>query len=299
VEKRPYVIAGIPAYNEEKTIAKVVLLTKKYVDKMIVVDDGSDDMTAEIAKALGAEVVRHEENMGKGAAIRTILRRAREEKPDVLVLLDADGQHNPNDIPKLINPIIKGEADIVIGSRFLAKSKIPAYRKFGLTILSSLIRKASKLGVTDPLSGFRALSRKAYEDLELTESGYGIEAEMLIKAAERNFKIMEVSTEIFYDTGAKTSKKSPLAQSAEIVGSILRKTIWKHPLVYLGLPGILSLIMGVSLIVYLIMVFNETRYFSIPISFMAMIFLLVGIIFAINAIIVVLINDLRKELLNR
>ncbi|MEM2613688.1 MAG: glycosyltransferase family 2 protein, partial [Nitrososphaerota archaeon] len=112
------VIACIPAYNEEKTIAKVILKTKKYVDKVIVCDDGSIDMTAEIAEALGAEVIRHERNMGYGAAISSLFKKAVEEGADIMVTLDGDGQHDPDEIPKLIKPIVEDEADVVIGSRF-------------------------------------------------------------------------------------------------------------------------------------------------------------------------------------
>jgi glycosyltransferase involved in cell wall biosynthesis len=118
---KPLIIACIPAYNEEKTIAKVVLLTKKYVDTVVVCDDGSADMTSELAEELGAEVIRHEKNRGYGAALASLFRRAREINADVMVTLDADYQHNPDYISRLVEPILKGEANMVIGSRFLAE----------------------------------------------------------------------------------------------------------------------------------------------------------------------------------
>ena len=125
------IVAGIPAYNEEKTIAKVILLTKKFVNKVIIVDDGSNDMTKEIAEALDAEVLVHKENLGYGASLRSIFHKAREIDADILVTLDADGQHDPRMIPRIIKPILNGEADIVIGSRFLGDTDMPKYRKFG------------------------------------------------------------------------------------------------------------------------------------------------------------------------
>jgi len=132
--KKPYIVACIPAYNEGLTIAKVILKARKHVDKVIVCDDGSTDMTAEIAEALGAEVIRHKRNMGYGAAIGSLFRRAREIGADVMVTLDADGQHDPDYIPRLIKPIIKGEADIVIGSRFLGGDvEVPTYRRMILS----------------------------------------------------------------------------------------------------------------------------------------------------------------------
>ncbi|MEM2687352.1 MAG: glycosyltransferase family 2 protein, partial [Thermoproteota archaeon] len=110
---RPFIVACIPAFNEERTIASVVIRAMRHVDKVIVCDDGSTDLTGEIAEKLGAEVMRHERNQGYGAALSTLFEKAREINADILVMIDADGQHNPDDIPKLLTPIINGEADIV------------------------------------------------------------------------------------------------------------------------------------------------------------------------------------------
>jgi len=132
-DKRPFIIVAIPAYNEEETIAKEVLKAKKYADKIIVCDDGSADSTAEIAKSLGVDVIRHKRNLGYGAAIQSLFERAKRLDFDVLITLDGDGQHNPDDIPKVIKPIIDDEADIVIGSRFVGDSlfAMPWYRRIG------------------------------------------------------------------------------------------------------------------------------------------------------------------------
>jgi len=115
---KPFIIACIPAYNEEATIAKVIIQTQKYVDKIIVCDDGSSDLTGLIAERLGAEVIRHERNLGKGAALRSLFKKAKELKAEIIVTLDADFQHDAADIPKLIKPILDGEADVVVGSRY-------------------------------------------------------------------------------------------------------------------------------------------------------------------------------------
>ncbi|MFQ6052521.1 MAG: glycosyltransferase family 2 protein, partial [Candidatus Hydrothermarchaeota archaeon] len=131
------IVAALPAYNEEIAIGSVILRARKHADKVIVVDDGSEDNTAEIAELAGAIVFKHERNMGYGAAIRSCFRKARELNADILVTIDADGQHDPSEIPKLIEPIQKGEADVVIGSRFLSKQKypIPLYRLLGMKVL--------------------------------------------------------------------------------------------------------------------------------------------------------------------
>ena len=195
-------------------------------------------------------------------------------------------QHDPNDISKLIEPILQEKADIVIGSRFMAKSKIPKYRKVGLNLLSALIRITSRINISDPLSGFRALHRKAYELITLTENGYGVEAEMLIKAYKCNLKIIEVPTDIKYHTGVKSSKKGPISQAMEIINTILRKTIFTHPLFYLGIPGFIIILIGIVFGTYLVVTYNITQYFSIPISFISLSAVLLGTILLFNAIII-------------
>jgi len=119
MDMKPLVVACIPAYNEEGSIAGVVVQARKYVDRVVVCDDGSVDLTGAIAEGLGAVVVRHGRNLGKGAALRSAFLRARELGADVVAMLDADGQHDPEEIPGLVEPILKGEADMVVGSRYV------------------------------------------------------------------------------------------------------------------------------------------------------------------------------------
>jgi glycosyltransferase involved in cell wall biosynthesis len=126
----------MPAYNESHVIAEVIMGCKKYVDKVIVVDDGSSDDTAEIAESLGEYVEKHEVNKEYGAALKSCFRLAREFHADAMVIIDSDGQHNPDDIPRLLEPLKNG-ADLVIGSRFINGNgkNVPAYRKIGMKIL--------------------------------------------------------------------------------------------------------------------------------------------------------------------
>lgn len=120
------ILVCIPARDEEKTIATVIVKSKRHADKIVVCDDGSEDMTGEVAKALGAEVIRVSSSGGYGAALALLFERANQIAPDVMVTLDADGQHNPDDIPTLTKPILDQQADVVIGSRFLTRRGVAA-----------------------------------------------------------------------------------------------------------------------------------------------------------------------------
>ena len=186
------IIAAMPAHNEEGTIAKVVLGAKKqHVDKVVVVDDGSEDMTAEIAEALGAMAVRHEENRGYGAAIRTCFATVKELDADIMVILDSDGQHDPSYIPDFITAMKTNKADIVIGSRFLTKNKlssIPKYRIVGMKVLN-LFTRLHGTKTTDSQSGYRAYSRRAIEKIRVTNPDMGAGSEILTQAKDYNLKL--------------------------------------------------------------------------------------------------------------
>src|SRR5689334_3666002 len=153
VEDSPKILVIIPAYNEERFIGSVVLKVRQHAESVIVVDDGSTDGTAEIAEAAGAIVVKHSENRGKGAALNTGFQQARQLKPEVLVLLDGDGQHLPEEVPLLIAPVVRGEADIVIGSRYLQKrSQVPTHRVWGHQAFNWLTNLISGTRTTDSQS---------------------------------------------------------------------------------------------------------------------------------------------------
>ena len=176
----------LPAYNEEVSIGSIVLLTKNYADNVIVVDDGSSDRTAELAKKAGAEVIVHDVNKGKGGALKTGFAAA--EGADIIVTMDSDGQHNPADIPRLVEPILKGEADIVNGSRYLngLGKNTPAYRRVGQTILDKVTNLNSGLKITDSQSGFRAFAASTKEIFRFTAQGMAIESEMLADAGSQD-----------------------------------------------------------------------------------------------------------------
>jgi glycosyltransferase involved in cell wall biosynthesis len=221
------IVAGIPAYNEEETIAEVVLKAGCHVGKVLVCDDGSKDMTQMIARKNGAHVVEHKKNMGYGATMQTIFNKARELGADVLVVFDGDGQHDPDEIPQMVKPVMEGRADIVIGSRFVkgAKMDIPVYRRMGILIITLLTRIFSGYAISDAQSGFRAFSREALEELRITEDGWGSSVEVFFKAHHAGLRIVEVPVDCDYRDYPKVSKHDPLRQGISIVASIFGHVI--------------------------------------------------------------------------
>lgn len=196
-------IAAIPAYNVSQFIADVVSKANKHVAEVVVVDDGSTDGTELVARAAGAAVVKHKINQGAGAATRSCFEVALRKRADVLVTLDGDGQHNGEEIPTVVAPILDGKADLVIGSRFLDKqSQIPRYRKFGIDIITWLYNFAAKVKVSDAQSCYRAYSKKALVTLNITEKGFGFSVQVLIQARQRGLVITEVPIYCVYHEGS-------------------------------------------------------------------------------------------------
>ena len=192
-------MAAIPAFNEADFIEAIVSKAAKYVDEVIVVDDGSTDNTSLVAKKAGATVIRHEANSGVGQANRTCFELARSQAIDVLVTIDGDGQHNPDEIPALLAPILRGEAELVIGSRFLNNEhNMPGYRRFGIGVITSLWNLGAKVRVTDAQSGFRAYSKKVFETLTFCENGMSISIESLEQTRGKRVIVKEVPISCHY-----------------------------------------------------------------------------------------------------
>lgn len=212
-------LALIPAFNAEKTIGKIVRTTSKYVDAVLVVDNGSHDNTNKEAKKNGAWVV-YEYTQGQGAATRRGLEYA--FLFDVVVTLDSDGQHNPNEISQLLKPIIEGKADMVIGARFINKYQVPRYRKFGIDIINQLYNICNGKKLIDTQSCFRAYTGELIEKLTIEENGFGFSTEVLIKARKMKARMVEVPIECIYHSLKQDSSMNPLKHGLEVVW----KTIW-------------------------------------------------------------------------
>ncbi len=283
-------VACLPAYNEEQKIYDIVKNTSKFVDKVIVCDDGSNDQTFENAKKAGAIVTKHSTNKGKGAAMRTLFDHAKKIDGDIIITMDSDGQFLPEEIPKLVNSLIKNNADIVTGYRFADEKDMPGYRKFGNKVLDKVTNLAIEIPVRDTQSGFRAYSKKAINSIMFNTDGYGADSEILISAVKKGLKILEEPVTVIYNTDGKTSKKNPVSHSASVMNTLVELIIIKKPLRYLGIPGFILLIIGIVYSVVVIVIFNDTRYFSVPSTLIAMGSLLVGLMLLLMSAVLYSIN---------
>ena len=297
MDKKPFTIACIPAFKEEASIAKVIVKALRHVDKVIVCDDGSPDMTAEIAERLGAEVIRHERNMGYGAALASLFKRAREMDVDVMVTLDGDGQHDPDDIPRLVDPVLNGEADMVIGSRFLSEAlrEIPKNRRKGIEFITRLTKRHSYRDMTDAQSGFRAYSRKAIQLITPTEYGMGASTEILLKAKEKGLKIKEIPIKINYDV-EKPSTHNPLYHGLDVVLSTVKHLSMRHPLLFYGVPGLIALLVAMAFWIWTFQIFAATRQVVTNIALAAIGATLFGLMLLTTAVILwVLVSVIREK----
>ena len=240
------IIVGIPAFNEEKNIATIITKLADVTDTIIVCNDGSSDLTSDIAEKMGAFVINHEKNLGYGAAIRSIFLKAKELDGDILVTFDADGQHRIEDIEKVTKPIIDQEVDLVIGSRFLDESEkeVPRYRKVGIKVITKITNASIKKQLTDSQSGFRAYSKKVLNELNPSELGMGISTEILITASNKNFRITEVPIKILYS--GDTSTHNPVSHGSSVILSTIKYTSIEHPLKFYGIPSMILFIIGIS-----------------------------------------------------
>jgi len=224
-----FVIACIPAFNEEKVIANLISDMSKYVDSIIVCDDGSTDDTVNEAKKSGAFVIRHNKNMGKGTALKSLFDFARHSNADIVVTIDGDGQFLPKEIPKLIQPIKEKKYDLVLGNRFHSGNKIPAYRKFGNKVLDKVTNLAAELPFQDTQGGFRAYSRNAIEKIQFSTGGFGVDSEILIDASRKELKITEENVTVLYNIGTKTSTKIFINTGLELEPATIASTVLIDP----------------------------------------------------------------------
>ena len=287
-------VIGIPAYNEEKNIASIIMKLKKITDHVIVCNDGSTDMTEEISKELNVIVINHSKNMGYGSAIRSIFLKAKELDADTLVTFDADGQHRVVDIQSVTQPIIDDKADVVIGSRFLKnKSDMPEYRKFGIKIITKITNSSLKEKLTDSQSGIRAYSKNVLKNITPSESGMGVSTEILIKASSAGHKIAEVPITIMY--GSDTSTHNPLSHGTSVLFSSIKFTSIEHPLKFYGIPAIIFLGIGFVFMLWTFQTYAVEKEIITNIALIGIGSFVIGIVFLLSAILLYSLVSVVRE----
>jgi glycosyltransferase involved in cell wall biosynthesis len=292
----PKILVCIPAFNEGKTIAEIIMKSKKYAGGIIVYDDGSTDDTYEVAKSAGATVIRNPENKGYGVAIRSLFQAAKELDADIMVTLDSDGQHDPDQIPQLIEPVLTQRFDLVIGSRFLNsndKEKVPRYRSFGIKTITKLTQAASYNGITDSQSGFRAYNRNALSKINLFEDGMAVSIEILLRAKEKNLLTTEVPITINYAI-KDTSTHNPISHGVGVLYSVLQFVSLRHPLAFYGLPGIALLGVAAFFLKNVLHLFSTTGYVSTNMILISVGIAVVGVVLLATAAIVYTLIALLK-----
>ena len=288
------IVIGIPAYNEGKNIADILIKLKKFTQDIIVCDDGSTDQTAKISEELGAIVIKHKKNLGYGAGIRTIFLKAQEINADVLVTFDADGQHRVEDLNAVMEPIKKEKADIVIGSRFLNKdNNVPKYRKIGIKTITSITNSSIGEKLSDSQSGFRAYNKKVLNYITPSESGMGVSTEILIKASKNKFRISEVPIIISYE--GETSTHNPVSHGASVILSTIKFTSIEHPLKFYGISGMFFLSLGLAFLFWTIQLFAESGKIVTNISLIGIGGIVIGIVLLVTAAILFSIITVVRE----
>ena len=270
---------GIPAYNEENNIAGIITKLKKITNSIIVCDDGSSDMTAEISRNLGAIVISHDKNRGYGATINTIFQKAVEIESDVLVTFDADGQHRVEDIPKLLIPIEKND--------------VPNYRKMGIKMITGVTNASINQKLTDAQSGFRAYSKRVLAEISPSDNGMGISTEILIKASSKSLKISEVPIEILYP--GNTSTHNPVSHGTSVLISTIKYTSIEHPLKFYGIPSLIFLIVGFIFTYSAIDFYIEFSRLNTNLTLIGAGTILIGIVLLITAILLYSLVSVVRE----
>ena len=278
----------LPAYNEEIAIASMILLSSRYVDEVIVIDDGSTDRTKEVSELAGATVLSHKINKGKGVALKTGFEYAKDF--DIIVTIDADGQHNPSEIPLLIKPIEDGQADLVNGSRYINghETSTPKYRRVGQTVLDKTTNMASGITITDSQSGFRAFSSECFKCFNFNPEGFGIESDMLIEAANHNMRITEVEITVRYDVNTTTA--NPVIQGVSVLLRVLELMRFNRPLYFYGISGAIITFFGI--LIYLSV--NLTRLSSnLYLNAVGIFVILMGIVLILSGVLTDYLNRFK------
>jgi glycosyltransferase involved in cell wall biosynthesis len=279
---QPFIVAVIPAYNEERFIASVVIKTRLYASRVLIIDDGSSDRTAELAEAAGADVIRQQSNGGKAKALNAGFQAALRLNPDVIVCLDGDAQHEPAEIPTVCQPILEGAADVVVGSRFLGtESDIPRWRQVGQHTLTAVTNTLSGTHITDSQSGYRAFSTEAAQALHFQSTGLSVESEMQFLFKPAGMRVVEVPISVQYLDG---NKRNPVVHGLQVLDAMLSMVARRRPLAFISLPGFILLFIGLLLGIRVIWLLGHTGEVAIGFSVLTALLEIGGLILGVTGI---------------
>jgi glycosyltransferase involved in cell wall biosynthesis len=293
-QEEEQLLVGIPAYNEADAISNVVQQALEYGDSVVVVDDGSKDRTSNAAREAGAIVVKHDTNRGYGASLKTLFKEAKRRNVDTLVVVDGDRQHDPAEIPCMVNHLRTTGAEIVIGSRFAddGQTDAPLYRRFGLGIINKLTNLSlgilrPRSWITDTQSGFRAYNRRAIKHLATAETisdGMGASVDILFHASYQDLTVKEIGAEISYDQD-DINTHNPVRHGLIILRNIIRTVETKRPITAFGVPSFLIILFSTLFSYWTIVNYVNTGSFPYGLAIVSGFSLLVGIFSGFTAII--------------
>jgi glycosyltransferase involved in cell wall biosynthesis len=274
--KEHRLVVVIPAYNEERFIGSVVLKALQFPLTVIVVDDGSTDATAFIAEIAGASVIRHDLNLGKGVALNSGISEARKLDPEVVVVIDGDGQHLVRELPRLVAPILGDKADIVIGSRYLQNtSNTPVHRRLGHLFFNFATNLASQVPATDSQSGYRAFSPRAFNADLFLSTDFTVESEMQFFAHEHGLRVVEVPITIRY---TDPPKRSAISQGRMVLNGILHLVGQYRPLLFFGVPGSVSLAIGIFFGIWVVDIYSRIQTLAVGYAMISVLMSMIGMV---------------------
>jgi glycosyltransferase involved in cell wall biosynthesis len=251
-------------------------------------------MTGDIAQGLGALVVHHERNQGYGSSLKILFDEAKRLQADIVVTLDADGQHDPSEIPRFVERLREDDVDIVIGSRFVdgGDSEAPRWRKAGIRVISGMVSNGHSK-ITDAQSGFRAYNRRALDVLSLSEDGMGLSTEIIVKADGAGLKIAEIPIHVSY--GKDTSSENPLTHGVSVFMTTFKHLSIHRPLLFYGLPGVVLLGGAIFFWVWALEIFTETAAISTNIVLLALTATMIGFMLLTTSILLWVLTSLIRE----
>ena len=289
-------LAIIPCYNEQATIGSVALETKRHVDEVLVIDDGSTDETARIAKDAGATVISHKVNEGKAAGIKKGFKYALANNFDYVITLDGDAQHNPNEIPLLLESVKNNGHDIILGVRYGKNTEMPLWRKVGKRVLDYTTSFGNGGLVTDSQCGFRAFNRKAIQSLapRLDGNAFTVESEQLIKAHDAGLEIGSESITCKYKN-LDTSTKNPTSHGLSVLSYVIWLVAKRRPLLFIGVPSFIMLTIGMLLGLNTYRYYEQTHSFPVSSALLVSLLILIGVIGMFMAVIFNILPSISKN----